>query len=179
MMTPRSLSLLCRGVLASLLLCPLLAAAADTTITAKGTITANPCTVKDVPVSLDTVTVNDFKGQGSTVLGKDFHLVLTNCPAGLPQLSVRLDPTTSLIGPPTDGTVAFDTASTVRGVALQLNFSKSRGLVPLQQLFAINEYDPSKGGTVDLPLTASYRQTDATVGGGSANTALTFTLSYQ
>lgn len=127
----------------------------------------------NVAVPLGTWQASAFGGVGSGTTPASFNIQLANCPG---TVKYQIDPATSVVpGTPQLNTVAtLNAASTATGVGVQLLDGSGTPLA-LGTPFAL-------GGSManrTIPLKARYYQTGGTVGAGSANAAMTFTITYQ
>lgn len=105
-----------------------------------------------------------------------FAINLNNCPSGINSIKYRLDPTTTIINP-TKSVVTLQSSSTASGVGVQILDASSNPL-PLGVDNVFSGY-AATGGNYSIPLKAAYYQTGYIAKGGSANTSLTFTMTYQ
>lgn len=137
-------------------------------------VTGNaPCTTSNVTVNLGTHAASGFGGPGSTTAPVDFTIQLKNCPAGMRRLAYQIDPATTVVPGTGNSVVTLSAASTATGVGVQLLDGTGAPLALASQL-TIGD----SGGSYTIPLKARYYKTAATVGGGSANSAMTFTITY-
>ncbi|AOX99061.1 hypothetical protein BJP62_00495 [Jeongeupia sp. USM3] len=74
--------------------------------------------------------------------------------------------------------VALDAASTATGLGVQL-LDDSSVPFPLGVARTMGSYSTATGGSYTIPLKARYYKTAANVGPGSANSSMTFTMTYQ
>lgn len=144
------------------------------------------CSLHDnqIPVSLDKVDINRFKGIGSASDDQPFH--------------VRLSCAGGSTGTKTDvhATLTDANDSTNHGDALTLSpGSTAKGLrIQIRKDGTVLKYGPDSrapnnlnqwsaglaaNGPFDIALTARYIQTEAEVGAGTANGRATITMSYQ
>lgn len=139
-------------------------------------ITQPSCTTPDVTVPMGTQKTSGFSGMNSRLRPVPFAIKLDACPTGINAVKYRLDPTTPLLDQ-TASVVALSADATATGVGVQIldNFDKA---LPLGADHVFLNYSPA-GGNFSIPLKAAYYQTDKSVKGGSANTALTFTMTYE
>jgi major type 1 subunit fimbrin (pilin) len=135
-----------------------------------------PCAAANVAVSLGTHAASEFTSAlGSTTAGIDFPIRLTNCPAGMNRIAYQIDPTTAIVPNTGNTVVVLSSGSTATGVGVQLLDPATGAPLALmsQQTIA------ASGGTYTINLRARYyRTTTAPIGGGSANAAMTFTITY-
>ncbi|WP_407513110.1 fimbrial protein [Ralstonia sp. GP71] len=104
------------------------------------------------------------------------HRVLTECPSGISKVSYLLKPNTQILDA-AQSVVALDAESVAKGVGLQVLNQNGEPAV-LNEKVAFSEYDKA-GGSFSISLKAAYRQTAPVVGAGTANSSLTFVMSYE
>jgi type 1 fimbria pilin len=166
-------------------------------------IVALTCMTSDVNVPMGTNKIASFSGIGSASTPVNFMISLTGCP-GFPgyygnassiptssqsavisagtlvpnTLSLRLDPVDTPIDA-THGVLSLSAgADPATGVGLQvLDASGAPWALSQNQLLSL----PLAAGTtaLNIPLSARYLQTAATVTAGSANAVATYTIIYQ
>lgn len=141
-------------------------------------IVPSACTTPDVVVALGKHMQTEFTGVDSTSRATSFSISLNGCPAGMTGIEYRIDPVTTVVNN-AQSVVALDGSSSARGVGVQLLDSTGTAPFPLGQWTRFNEYDPATGGSYSIPLKARYYQTDASIGVGTANTSMTFTMTYE
>ncbi|HET8747750.1 MAG TPA: fimbrial protein [Ramlibacter sp.] len=132
-----------------------------------------PCTTSDVTVNLGSRNASEFGGPGSTTAATDFTIELRNCPSGAGRIAYQIDPATAVVPGTGNTVVALDAASTAAGVGVQLLDATGAPLAMASKRTVANS-----GGNYSIPLKARYYKTGPTVGGGAANSAMTFTISY-
>ncbi|MGB7193055.1 MAG: fimbrial protein [Collimonas pratensis] len=141
---------------------------------AASTLTTVACSVSNtvVPVPLGEVDLSKFTGTGSTPGAQNFNISL-NCDAGT-KVNITLDGTHDSSGiagvlalSPSAGTVA-------QGAGVQL----LHGGTPVALGVPIATGTAAAAGNYNIPLVARYYQTAATVMPGVANSAATFTITY-
>lgn len=86
-----------------------------------------------------------------------------------------MNPNTDIVDA-TRAVVALDAGSTAKGVGLKL-LDNAGNPVALKTPLQFSAYD-KLGGNFNILLQAAYHQTAATVVPGTANTAVTFVMSY-
>ncbi|CAJ0776094.1 hypothetical protein LMG18090_00652 [Ralstonia mannitolilytica] len=134
------------------------------------------CKTPDVVVKMgDRNIVSAFKGVGQSVVPIKFAIALKECPEGINKVSYQLNPNTDIVDA-TRSVVALDAGSTAKGVGLQ-PLDNTGNPVALKTKLQFSEYD-KLGGNFNIPLQAAYHQTAATVVPGTANTSVTFVMSY-
>ncbi|UNK50186.1 type 1 fimbrial protein [Lysobacter sp. S4-A87] len=139
------------------------------------TVVTPSCTTSDVTVPMGSHRSSELSGVGSSGASVSFSISLA-CSTGLSRIRYRVDPLTTVIND-AQSVVALDAGSTASGVGLQLLNGSGSGPHPLSvsQLFT----GAVGAGAHEIPLRARYYQTAGQVVGGTANTALTFTLTYE
>jgi major type 1 subunit fimbrin (pilin) len=137
-------------------------------------VTGNaPCTAADVTVSLGNHSASEFGGLGSTTVASDFTIELRNCPAGMRRITYQVDPATALVPGTRSSVVTLNVGSTATGIGVQLLDASGAPLA-----LASQQTIGDSGGSYTIPLKARYYKTGAAVGAGSANSAVTFTITY-
>lgn len=159
------------------------------TLAVTGTVRTAQCSlaltdpVSEVPVPLGTWSSNDFSGPGSSTTAVPFYINLLNCeddPAGsVARAHVKLDGSgSSSIIDKDLGLFSLDSSSTATGVGIQVLQDDGTTAITLGEDVPISRIIP--GAAMRLNMRARYYQLgNAAVGGGRANGALNFTISYQ
>lgn len=127
------------------------------------------------PVQLASVTPSTLGGINSAGPGKDFSITVTECLNVVNAVSYRLDPTTSALNA-AQGVFALDPSSTATGVGIQITDADGKP-VPLGSAIR-SDYVKGSGG-ISIPLRAAIYQVNPSVGAGTVNSSLTFTMTYQ
>lgn len=140
-------------------------------------IVAASCETPDVNVAMgDDYKLDDFGGPGSTTREVPFNLKLNNCPKGIAKVNYQLQAITPVIDA-AKGIVGLNPNSTAVGIGLQIKDANSVP-VPLNTPRTFSGYD-TNGGNFLIPLKASYyRLATESLRPGSANTEVTFIMSY-
>lgn len=138
--------------------------------------TSQTCTVSNINVPMGVQPASGFQGINTRMTPTAFAINLNNCPSGINSIKYRLDPTTTIINP-TKSVVTLQSSSTASGVGVQILDASSNPL-PLGVDNVFSGY-AATGGNYSIPLKAAYYQTGYIAKGGSANTSLTFTMTYQ
>jgi len=137
-------------------------------------VTGNaPCTTSNVTVNLGNHGASEFAGVGSTTAATSFTIELKNCPAGMRRIAYQIDPATTVVPGTGSSVVTLNAGSTATGVGVQLLDGTGAPIAVASQL-TIGD----SGGSYTIPLKARYYKTTPTVGAGSANSAMTFTITY-
>lgn len=132
-----------------------------------------PCTTSNVTVNLGNHNASEFGGPGSTTAATDFTIELRNCPAGMRRIAYQIDPAAAIVPGTGNSVVTLSAGSTATGVGVQL-LDATGAPVAMSTQLSIGD----SGGSYTIALKARYYKTGATVGGGSANSAMTFTITY-
>ncbi len=141
-------------------------------------VQAVQCTAYAPPVNLGTHAATEFSGVGSVLPAKDVTIRLTACPGGMNKIKYRLDPTTALLDSG-NSVVALSGSPAANNVGLQVLNQDGTTPLPLQSDIDFPDYNPSVvGGNYEIKFKARYRQIGTPLGGGPANTELTFSISY-
>lgn len=140
-------------------------------------VATQSCSTSDIGVSLGARRSSDFSGIGSSSSHVAFSIGL-ECPGGLSRIRFRVDPAAGAVVDSSRSLVPLDAGSSARGVAVQLLNGAGTAPLPLAAFQPFAGYTGA-AGTYSIPLRARYYQTAATVTGVSANSAVTFTLSYE
>ncbi|KVL37897.1 pilus assembly protein [Burkholderia territorii] len=136
------------------------------------------CTTPNVTVNMGSPMQSEFTGIGSTNKKPvAFNVAVNACPSGLNSIQYQFIPVNAVLDS-TNGVLALSSNSTAIGIGLQLKDGSGTALKYNTQ-YTLMSYSKSTGGSYTIPLTAAYYQTSATVKPGSANAALTFTMTYQ
>jgi major type 1 subunit fimbrin (pilin) len=143
---------------------------------ASGIIGVGACLTPDVTVNLGTHDSKEFSGVGSAASATAFSIALNNCPSGIGSVKYQVDAVTTVVDA-SRSVVALTSTSTATGVGLQV-LDNTGNALPLGQLIAFAGYK-SNGGNFTIPLKARYYQTASRVTGGTANSSMTFTITYQ
>ncbi|CAM3861078.1 fimbrial protein [Pseudomonas wadenswilerensis] len=105
-----------------------------------------------------------------------FNTALNQCQRGIKKVTYQLKATTRVIDAK-NGVVALNGESTAKGIGLQL-MNDSGQPIALDTSYPFNGFDPL-GTDFKIPLAAAYyRLAEDHLEAGSANTAVTFIMSY-
>jgi major type 1 subunit fimbrin (pilin) len=140
-------------------------------------VTVQSCVTPDVQVPLGQHKVSELKGIGTFTSSSAFKIALNSCPTGMTSVSYQIDALTTILSS-SASVVALDSRSSAVGVGVQL-LDGSGNVFPLGTAKVLSGYSSASGGNLTIPLQARYYQTGSTVTGGIANTAMTFTMTYQ
>lgn len=150
---------------------------ADLSLSRAINVVAASCETPDVQVAMgEDYKLLDFGGPGSTAREVPFNLKLNNCPKGIAKVNYQLQAITSVIDAD-KGVVALNPNSTAVGIGLQIK--DANGVpVPFNTPRTFSGYDAT-GGNFLIPLKASYyRLATESLRPGTANTEVTFIMSY-
>ena len=149
------------------------------TIKAGNTVSVSALTCKTPGVTVkmgDKNYLSLFQGAGTTLAPVNFSIALNECPAGISKVSYQLVPNTQILDA-ARSVIALDADSTAKGVGLQL-LTNAGNPLPLKTNIQFGGYS-KLGGNFNIPLKAAYRQTESAVGPGTANSSVTFVMSYE
>lgn len=135
------------------------------------------CSTGDVVVPMGTHQGSEFAGVNTFTASTNFNITLQACPSGINTIKYQIDPTTTVLNA-ANSVVALDSSSSATGIGVQL-LDNSGNALPLGTQQTLAGYNSATGGNYTIPLKARYYQTSSPLGSGSANTSLTFTMSYQ
>jgi major type 1 subunit fimbrin (pilin) len=142
------------------------------------TINVAACETPNVSVNMGRHMRAQFSGVGYTTPTVAFDVSINACPAGiLTTIQYQFIPVNAVIDA-NNGLLALDSTSTAAGIALQLKDGNDAPL-KFNTPYTLAGYSKAAGGSYKVPLKAAYRQTAPTITPGSANAALTFTMTYQ
>ncbi len=140
-------------------------------------VTALSCITPSVTADLGNHMLSEMGGVGATTSTTSFNIALNSCPGGLGTIKYQIDPTTALLNS-ANSVVAFDSSSTASGAGAQL-LDGSGAVFPLSTPTRFSGYSTATGGSYTIPFKSRYYRTSATIGAGTANTSMTFTMNYQ
>lgn len=141
-------------------------------------VTVENCTTPSVAVNMGNHSLNEMPAVGSTTSTTSFSIALNSCPSGMNGIEYELDPVTTIVPGTGNSVVTLDSGSTAVGIGLQV-LDGSGNPFSLGTPVAFTGYNASSGGSYTIPLQARYYRTASPVVAGSANTAMTFTMTYQ
>ncbi len=144
-------------------------------------LASSSCETPNINVKMGQHRLEDIPNDGSpSKKAISFSLKLNNCPAGINNVSYTLTPTSSAPSQSNlQGVINLNQNSTAKGIGLQITDGNLSPIV-LNQAKTFNEYS-NKGGNFTIPLNARYLKIakGSSVIPGTANTEITFTMSYQ
>lgn len=140
-------------------------------------IVAGACKTPNVSVDMtrDNKT-SSFKKIGSKTNPVAFNIQLVECPNFLKAVKYSIKANTKIIDA-NKGIVSLDASSTAKGIGLQVSRGSDQPVV-IGTEYNFAGYDRA-GGDFNIPFSAAYIQTDASIEAGIADTSLTFVMSYQ
>ncbi|PQP06685.1 oxidoreductase [Pseudomonas frederiksbergensis] len=142
-------------------------------------ITLNTASCKTPAVSVqmgDDYLLNEFDKSGDTPRVIKFNIALNQCQRGIKKVNYQLKATTKVIDS-TKGIVALNAESTAKGIGLQL-MNDAGQPIALDTVYPFNGFNTTDTD-FKIPLSAAYyRLAEGTLQGGTANTAITFIVSY-
>jgi len=136
------------------------------------------CTTPNVTVNMGNHRLSEMAAVGSTTSSTSFNILLNSCPSGLNGITYELDPTTTIVAGTGNSVVTLDGSSTASGVGLQVLDGNGNPFA-LGTPVTFTGYNQSTGGNYAIPLKARYYRTTSAANVGSANTAITFIMTYQ
>ena len=140
-------------------------------------INAASCQTPAVPVPMgDDYRLADFDRTGAKPRVVKFNIALNDCQTGINKVSYVLKATTRVIDAQ-KGIVALNASSTAKGIGLQLLSDTGQPLA-LDTTYPFTAYNTT-GKNFTIPLSAAYyRLAEGVTRPGSANTDVTFIMSY-
>lgn len=146
------------------------------TLTSSLIISAASCKTSDVSVNMGTYVASEVQNSRGQTNPVKFGIALNDCPEGISRVTYTLQANTPVIDRD-KGLVSLDGASSAKGVGLRIMDDNGVPLA-LDKAHAFNAYD-THGGNFKIPLSAAYVDLNhKELSFGTANTALTFTISY-
>lgn len=152
-------------------------------ITGAVQIKVRACKTPDITVNLGKHQRSEFTGLNATTSATPFVFAINDCDPGLNSVNYTFKPASGIMvgGSGTTEHITLDSASTANGVGIQVLYDSGAGntLVPLNQKTKFTGYNKTLGGSYTIPMKARYIQTAANISGGTANSAIEFTMSYE
>jgi type 1 fimbria pilin len=141
------------------------------------TLNAASCQTPAVSVQMgDDYRLDEFEKSGATPRVIKFNIALNQCQRGIKKVNYQLKATTRVIDS-TKGIVALNAESTAKGIGLQL-MNDAGQPIALDTVYPFNGFNTT-GTDFKIPLSAAYyRLAEDTLQAGTANTAVTFIMSY-
>ena len=148
----------------------------NVTMTGSLIISASSCKTPDVSVNMGDYVASEVTGSRGHTQPVNFDIALNECPDGINRVTYSLQANTPVIDGE-NGLVSLDGASGAKGVGLRIMDGDGAPLA-LDKVHVFDAYD-ERGGDFKIPLRAAYiRLDDHELGFGTANTSMTFTISY-
>ncbi|WP_178125735.1 fimbrial protein [Pseudomonas sp. EMN2] len=140
-------------------------------------ITPMSCETPDVRVEMGTdYKLSDFEYSAGIARKVHFNIRLIGCPSSIKNVNYTLKANTQPVDT-SRGVVSLNASSTAKGIALQL-FDTNDNPIPLEIPQKFADYN-SSGGDFQIPLSASYyRLPSESLEAGTANTEVTFIMTY-
>jgi type 1 fimbria pilin len=141
------------------------------------TLNTASCETPAVSVQMgDDYRLNEFDKSGDTPRLIKFNIALNQCQRGIKKVNYQLKATTKVIDS-TKGIVALNAESTAKGIGLQL-MNDAGQPIALDTVYPFNDFNTTDTD-FKIPLSAAYyRLAEGTLQAGTANTAVTFIMSY-
>ena len=148
----------------------------NVTMTGSLIISASSCKTPDVSVNMGDYVASEVTGSRGQTHPVNFDIALNACPEGINRVTYSLQANTPVIDRG-NGLVSLDATSGAKGVGLRIMDGDGTPLA-LDKAHVFSAYDV-QGGDFKIPLSAAYiRLEDQPLGFGTANTSMTFTMSY-
>ena len=148
----------------------------NVTMTGSLIISASSCKTPDVSVNMGDYVASEVTNSRGHTHPVNFNIALNECPQGINRVTYSLQANTPVIDRES-GLVSLDGASGAKGVGLRIMDGDGAPLA-LDKVHVFDAYD-EQGGDFKIPLRAAYiRLDDHELGFGTANTSMTFTISY-
>ncbi|CAM3723673.1 P pilus assembly protein, pilin FimA [Pseudomonas wadenswilerensis] len=141
------------------------------------TLNTASCQTPSVPVAMgDDYQLHEFKKSGDAPRAIKFNIALNQCQFGIKKVTYQLKATTQVLDAQ-KGVVALNTGSTAKGIGLQLMNDVGQPIA-LDTPYPFDGFNPS-GTDFKIPLSAAYyRLAEGKLEAGTANTEVTFIVSY-
>lgn len=148
----------------------------NVTMTGSLIISASSCKTPDVSVNMGDYVASGVTGSRGQTRPVNFDIDLNACPQGINRVTYSLQANTPVIDRE-NGLVSLDGASGAKGVGLRIMDGDGTPLA-LDKAHVFSTYD-ERGGDFKIPLSAAYIHLDnQALEFGTANTSMTFTMSY-
>lgn len=141
------------------------------------TVNAASCQTPSVTVAMgDDYQLYEFNNSGDTTRVVKFNITLNQCQRGIQKVNYQLNANTPVIDPQ-KGVVSLNAGSSAKGIGLQLMNAAGQPIT-LGTPYPFSGFN-STGTEFTIPLSAAYiRLADSSLEAGTANTEVTFILSY-
>ncbi|WP_157648940.1 fimbrial protein [Burkholderia ubonensis] len=148
------------------------------TMSINGTRIKTPaCSIPSVNVDMGSIKMSEFSGPSSTAGERGFDITLNSCPPGRNAIYYQFDTTTQVVPGAGNSVVQLNGSSSASGIGLQL-LDASGNPVPFGTPSKFSGYS-GQPGNYTMPFRARYYQIAPTIAPGTANTAITITMSYE
>ncbi|WP_232446433.1 fimbrial protein [Burkholderia ubonensis] len=148
------------------------------TMSINGTRIKTPaCSIPSVNVDMGSIKMSEFSGPSSTAGERSFDVILNSCPPGRNAIYYQFDTTTQIVPGAGNSVVQLNGSSSASGIGLQL-LDASGNPVPFGTPSKFSGYS-GQPGNYTMPFRARYYQIAPTIAPGTANTAITITMSYE
>ncbi|WP_143137187.1 fimbrial protein [Burkholderia ubonensis] len=148
------------------------------TLSINGTRIKTPaCSIPSVNVDMGSIKMSEFSGPSSTAGERSFDIILNSCPPGRNAIYYQFDTTTQIVPGAGNSVVQLNGSSSASGIGLQL-LDASGNPVPFGTPSKFSGYS-GQPGNYTMPFRARYYQIASTIAPGTANTAITITMSYE
>ena len=135
------------------------------------------CAIAAPNVRLPTIPLNALTHEGAVGGSVPVSITLTNCPAGLAELTYTLE-SVGATSAAAQGLLANKASSTATGVRVQITDSE-QSPVTLGTAYPVPGYNRLSGGGASIALLARYYQTGDRPTAGSVDAQMTYTLQYR
>lgn len=141
------------------------------------TLNTGSCQTPSVPVQMgDDYQLQDFRDVGATPRVIKFNIALNQCQRGIQKVTYQLKATTQVLDA-NKGVVALSAGSTAKGIGLQL-MNDAGQPIALDTTYPFNGFN-STDTDFKIPLSAAYyRLASGKLEAGTANTEVSFIMSY-
>lgn len=139
------------------------------------------CETPNISVDLDKHMSSEFSGINSKSVAKAFNFEIKNCSSDMNSVNYTFKPAAGVTlkqAGTSNQYITLDGSSTATGVGIQVLYENDT-LVPFNSKIKYTGYNKTTGGSYTIPMKARYIQTASTITGGTANSAVEFTMSYE
>lgn len=139
------------------------------------------CETPNISVDLDKHMSSEFSGINSKSTAKAFNFEIKKCDPGMNSVNYTFKPAAGVTlkqAGTSNQYITLDGNSTATGVGIQVLYENDT-LVPFNSKIKYTGYNKTTGGSYTIPMKARYIQTASTITGGTANSAVEFTMSYE
>ncbi len=145
------------------------------------TVKTSTCETPNISVDLDKHMSSEFSGINSKSTAKAFNFEIKKCDPGMNSVNYTFKPAAGVTlkqAGTSNQYITLDGSSTATGVGIQVLYENDT-LVPFNSKIKYTGYNKTTGGSYTIPMKARYIQTASTITGGTANSAVEFTMSYE